>query len=137
MSYRIKEQYSWPLNNTILNCPGPLLHGVFSKNIVLVFSLYRSLSTGTLCVWLEIIICGIKRTRIWVLILSRLFQHPALKWVIHQFLCFCGRDSSAWIFNCMVGWEWGCMEPSSPLLFKDQLYSNIYSTQEIYCKYDI
>ena len=50
---------------------------------------------GKVCVWLEITICEIKRTRVWVLILSKLFQLPAFGWVIYQFICFWGRDNSS------------------------------------------
>ena len=60
---------------------------------------------GKICIWLAIAICGIKRTRVWVLILSKLFQLPALGWVIYQFICFWSRDNSMKLFNCVGGWH--------------------------------
>ena len=48
--------------------------------------------------WLEITMYGIKRPGVWVLILSKLFQLPALGRVIYQFFCFRGRDSKTQIF---------------------------------------
>ena len=71
---------------------------------------------GKDCIWLAIAICGIRRTRVWVLILSKPFQLPVLEWVIHPFICFWSRDNSMKIFNCVgVG-------TTTSTLFKDQLY---------------
>ena len=51
-----------------------------------------------ICVRLESTICGINRTKVWVLILRKLFQPPVLgcHWSIP---CFWGRDSSTQIFD--------------------------------------
>ena len=71
----------------------------FPVNTVPVFSFHRSLNWlkwGRVCVWLEITVCGIKRTRVWVLILSKLFQlHP---WVSHFSVRFWGRFSIMQVF---------------------------------------
>ena len=55
-----------------------------------------------------------QKTRALVLILSRLLQLPGFWWVLYQFLCFWGRDSSMWIFSCVV------VEGPTPLLFRGQ-----------------
>ena len=67
--------------------------------VLLIFTYRR----GKVCVRLESPICGITRARVWVLILSGLFQLPALGWVIYQFLCFWGSESRMWIFDCAGG----------------------------------
>ena len=74
---------------------------VFFFNIVPIFSFYRFLNQvwGKVCAQLEITVYRIQRTKVWVLILSKLFLLPALEWVIHQFLCFWGRGSSTRIFS--------------------------------------
>ena len=74
----------------------------FSISIVPVFSFYRSLNVlGKVWVPLENTLRRTTRTRIWVLILSKLFQLPALGWVIYQFLCFQGRENSMQIFHSL------------------------------------
>ena len=55
-----------------------------------------------------------------VLILPRLFQLLALWWVIYQFLCFEGRKSSMWIFDCGM-WMLCESVPLTPALCKGQL----------------
>lgn len=71
---------------------------------------------GKICVGLEITIHGINRTRVWVLILFFSFR----PWgVIYQFLCFWGRDSSRWIFDC-AGISASML--LTLMLSKDQLY---------------
>lgn len=95
-------KYSWSLNNTCLNCAGPLISRIFFFcEYIPVFSICRSLNYlvwEKVCVSLEITVCGIKGTRVWVLILSKPFQPPALGWVIYHVLCFWGRDGSTWIW---------------------------------------
>lgn len=90
----------------------------FLTNIVPVFSFYRSLNVlGKVWVLLENTSCRTTRTRIWVLILSKLFQLPAPEWVIYQFLCFQGGESSMQIFH-----SWGGVAAFNPRWFKGQLY---------------
>ena len=52
-------------------------------NIVSVFSFYTSLTVRKFCIWLKILICGIKKTSIWALILSKMLFLPSW-WVICQ-----------------------------------------------------
>ena len=57
---------------------------------------------------------GTKRTKVWVLILYKLFPISTVNWIISQFPCFWGRDSSKWIFYR----EWSV--PLTPMFFRDQ-----------------
>ena len=45
----------------------------------------------------------IKRTKVWILLLCKLFQLPALRAVIYGLFCFWGRDSSMCIFTLWWG----------------------------------
>ena len=64
----------------------------------------------------ETTICGIKSSRIWVLIVSKLFQLP----ILGQVFCnFSGTDSRTWIFHCT-----GVSAPT-PELFKSQLFMDL------------
>lgn len=79
--------HGWPSNSPSFYCMGLLLICTFfSINIVPGFSFCTSLSVGES--WCLITACGIKRLRVWVLILSRLFQFPALGWATNQSLVF-------------------------------------------------
>ena len=72
--------YRWPLKQVLTVWAHLHEDFFFSVNIAAVFSFYRSLTNwlwwGEVYVWLEITICGIKRTRVWVLILETI-QLPA------------------------------------------------------------
>ena len=75
--------YNWPLNNMDLNCSGPLIWRLFQWidffQMKLVFSFYRSLTQyGENCIWLEITICEIKRTRVCVLSSVQSLSHVRL-----------------------------------------------------------
>ena len=88
--------YNLPLNNAGLNRESSLICGFFFNKYntcIFILQVFNSV-WGKVCVRLEIIICRIKRTAGWVLILSKRFQLPGLGWVIYQFLCFWGRDRS-------------------------------------------
>lgn len=82
--------YSWPLNNTSLNCLGPFIHKFFSINT----GILKLTKCGeTLCL--------IRDHNVWYeknqgLILSKLFRIPVLEWVISQFLWFSTTDSLMW-----------------------------------------
>lgn len=82
---------------------------------------------GKLWVWLLITICRIKRTGVRILLLSTLFQLPALGQVIYQFLCFWGRDSSMWIFNCCTPNP--CIVQGSAADWKEAIFTTMYHIQ--------
>ena len=53
-----EEIHSWPLNEVGLNCMGPIIHGLFSINIIPVFSFHRSLNVGKhLCSIKDLNVC--------------------------------------------------------------------------------
>jgi len=53
-----EEIHSWPLNEVGLNCVGPIIHGLFSINIIPVFSFHRSLNVGKhLCSIKDLNVC--------------------------------------------------------------------------------
>ena len=74
---------------------------VFNKYSTYISSL-NQLSVRKVYVQLEITICGIKRTRVWVLIRFKLFLLPALQWVIYQFLCL-EAEIAACRFSTVLG----------------------------------
>ena len=103
------------MNNICLNWSGLLILGYFSNIVTCIF---------ILCIFMRIkfvfIIYGIKRSRVWVLILSKLF--PAFGWVIYHFLCFWGKDSITWIFSSK-----GKSAPLTFMLFRGQLYIVVFN----------
>ena len=74
----------------------------------------------------------------WDLILSRLSQLPTLEWIIYQFLCFWGRDSTTQIFNCRRWWRGGAalwISPNPYIVQGSTVYAkcckNIKSVQSV------
>ena len=73
---------------------------------------------GGVCFQLEITMCGINKTRVWVLILSKRFQLPTRGWVIEQLL-FWGAETAVPGFSAAQG----SVRPT-PVLFKVMCISN-------------
>lgn len=98
-----------------VNCAGPLHKIVFNKysTFIFILQIFKEVQ-GNACIHLEIMVYGIEITKVWVLVLYKLFPILTVSWIISQFLCFWGRDSSKWIFYC----EWSV--PLTSMVFKDQ-----------------
>ena len=104
LRWETSTHYSWPLKKTCWNCSDPLTRGFFSVNRVSVFSFDQSFKCrGKFVFDYRPQYVESQKSRVWVLILSRLLRLPALGWVLYQFLCFWARDSSMWIFRLCGG----------------------------------
>ena len=105
-----EEIHSWPLNKVGLNCVGPIILGLFSINIIPVFSFHRSLNVGehlcsikdhNVCVWSVTGLClTLRDSRDCSLPGSSVhgvFQARIMEWVAISF----SRGSS-----CTKDWSW-------------------------------